>query len=183
MLRDCAATFRDEIIIRLGGEVGLRSFEIPQVTPKHVKREEVDGSRYYFLRVPRGKDTTGGGGKPRDAYLPDATERTLNRYAGPDVADVGNEEPFVDFSRSTVQRAVKRAGAAAAEKTGDADYELVTSHDLRRFFGHQCLVEKRMNPEVVMEIGGWEDYDALKPYLDAPSVGTIVGEFERAGLA
>lgn len=40
-----------------------------------------------------------------------------------------------------------------------------------------------MNPEVVMEIDGWEDYDVLKPYLDAPSFGTIVGEFERSGLA
>jgi hypothetical protein len=46
-----------------------------------------------------------------------------------------------------------------------------------------CLVEKRMNPRVVMEIGGWEDYAALEPYLNKPSPGTIVAEFESAGLA
>ena len=34
-----------------------------------------------------------------------------------------------------------------------------------------------------MEISGWEDCAALKPYLNKPSPGTIVTEFESAGLA
>jgi hypothetical protein len=40
-----------------------------------------------------------------------------------------------------------------------------------------------MNPRVVMEIGGWEAYAVLEPYLNKPSPGTIVAEFESTGLA
>jgi len=39
-----------------------------------------------------------------------------------------------------------------------------------------------MNSEVVMDVGGWDDYEALKAYLSKPTTGTIVDEFERAGL-
>src|SRR5699024_4946936 len=69
-LRRTTTAYRDELIIRLGGEVGLRSFEIPQITPQHPRREIINDDSYHFLRVPEGKDTTGNGGKPRDAYLP-----------------------------------------------------------------------------------------------------------------
>ncbi|WP_321163647.1 MULTISPECIES: site-specific integrase [Halorubrum] len=67
-LRRAAGSHRDDLVIQLGGFVGLRAFEIPQVCPKHVKRTP-DGD-HFRLRVPEGKDTTGSGGKPRDAYLP-----------------------------------------------------------------------------------------------------------------
>jgi hypothetical protein len=39
-----------------------------------------------------------------------------------------------------------------------------------------------MDPRVVMEIGGWDDYQSLEPYLNKPSPSTIVSEFETAGL-
>lgn len=71
-LRRAAASHRDDLIIQLGGYVGLRAFEIPQVCPKKVKRTP-DGE-HFRLRVPSGKDTTGNGGKPRDAYLPKDVE-------------------------------------------------------------------------------------------------------------
>lgn len=67
-LRRHAANHRDDVIIQLGGYVGLRAFEIAQVRPEHVRRTS-DGD-HYRLRVPQGKDTTSGGGKPRNAYLP-----------------------------------------------------------------------------------------------------------------
>lgn len=79
LLRRSAESNRDELMIRLGGEVGLRSFEIPQEKPKHVRRSE-DG-KHYFLRVPRGKDTSGTGGKSRDAFLPRDLETRLHRYS------------------------------------------------------------------------------------------------------
>jgi SH3-like domain-containing protein len=40
-----------------------------------------------------------------------------------------------------------------------------------------------MNPRVVMEIGGGEDYAALELYLNKPSPRTIVAKFENARLA
>lgn len=173
--------YRDELIIRLGGEVGLRSFEVPQITPDHPHREVIEDDSYHFLRVPEGKDTTGNGGKPRDAYLPRSVERDLHRYQRAE--EIGDEDPYIDLTRRSVQRIVKTVAERTAERTGNDDFQKVSSHDLRRYFAHTCLVEKRMNPRVVMEIGGWEDYAALEPYLNKPSPNTIVAEFENAGLA
>ena len=83
-LRRAAANHRDDLIIQLGGYVGLRAFEIPQIRPEHVKRTP-DGD-HYRLRVPEGKDTTGNGGKPRDAYLPADVEGDIHRYQNAEVA-------------------------------------------------------------------------------------------------
>jgi len=176
-----AESFRDEIIIRLGGEVGLRSFEVPQIQRRHVQREVIEGEDYFFLRVPEGKDTTGGGGKARDAYLPADVERLIHRYA--EQHDLGRDDPLVDLTSRSVQRVVQRTAETAADETGNQDFAMVRSHDLRRYFAHTCLVEERMNPRVVMDIGGWDDYKSLEPYLSKPSPSTIVDEFERADLA
>jgi hypothetical protein len=77
-LRRHAGSKRNDLLIQLGGYVGLRAFEIPQVCPRHVKR--TDDGEHYRLRVPEGKDTTGNGGKPRDPYLPESVERELHQY-------------------------------------------------------------------------------------------------------
>ena len=61
-LRRAAASHRDDLVIQLGGYVGLRAFAVPQIRSKDVKRSE-DGE-HFRLRVPEGKNTTGNGGKP-----------------------------------------------------------------------------------------------------------------------
>ncbi len=76
-LRRTTASLRDDLIIQLGAYVGLRAFEIPQVQPAGSKTTE---NGQYRLHVPAGKDTTGNGGKRRDAFLPDSVERDLQRY-------------------------------------------------------------------------------------------------------
>ena len=50
-LKQSERGYRDSLIIQLGGEVGVRSFAIPQIHPKQIKH--VDG--HARLRVPRGK--------------------------------------------------------------------------------------------------------------------------------
>lgn len=67
-LRRSAKSHRDDLIIQLGGYVGLRAFEIPQIQPRHIKR--TDDGAHYHLRVPEGKDTKYGTGMPRDGCLP-----------------------------------------------------------------------------------------------------------------
>jgi integrase len=180
-LRRTTDSYRDELIVRLGGEVGLRSFEIPQITPAHPRREVINNDSYHFLRVPEGKNTSGSGGKPRDAYLPRSVERDLHRYQRAE--EIGDDDPYIDVSSRHLQRIVKNTAEQTADRTDNDDFRKVSSHDLRRYFAHTCLVEKRMNPRVIMEIGGWEDYAALEPYLNKPSPGTIVTEFETADLA
>jgi len=53
-------------------------------------------SGQYRLRVPRGKDTSGNGGKPRDAYLSDSVERDLQQYQNAE--NIAPRDPFIDLS-------------------------------------------------------------------------------------
>ena len=177
-LRRSAKNHRDDLIIQLGGYVGLRAFEIPQIQPNHVKRTE-DGDHYH-LRVPEGKDTKNGTGMPRDAYLPNAVERDLHRYITAE--SILPDDPVIDLSPRGVRAVVERTAARAAEETGDSDYEYVSSHDLRRRFAQRLLVDHSLNPRVVMAVGGWSSFQAIEPYLNAPTPAVINASFESAGL-
>ena len=176
-MKQAAGSYRDSLIVQLGGEVGLRSFEIPQIRPEHVKH--VDG--HARLRVPEGKDTAGSGGKPRDAYLPEHVESELLRYAN--VEGIDRDESLIDLSDRSVQRRVKATAETVADETGDSDWRKVSSHDLRRYYAQTLLVRERMNPRVVMAVGGWSSFEALEPYLNAPTAEVVNEEFENAGIA
>lgn len=171
-LRRAAANYRDDIIIQLGAYVGLRAFEIPQVSPADIS--ETDTGQYR-LRVPRGKDTTGGGGKPRDAYLPDAVERDLQQFQNAE--NIAPKNSFVDLTERGVRAVVKRTAEAAADETGDEDFRYVSSHDLRRRFAQRLLVDENMNPRVVMQVGGWDSFQAIEPYLNAPTPEVVDDAF------
>jgi len=178
-LRRAASSHRDDLIIQLGGYVGLRAFEIPQICPKHVNRTN-DGD-HYRLRVPQGKDTANGTGKPRDAYLPKDVEGDIHRYQNAN--DLSRDEPLIDLSERGVRAAVKRTAERAAEETGDDDFAYVSSHDLRRRFAQRLLVDKQVNPRVVMQVGGWDSFQAIEPYLNAPTPDVVNEAFEKADLA
>lgn len=171
-LRRYAGNTRNDLLIQLGAYVGLRAFEMPQVKPKHVRR--TDDGEHYRLRVPEGKDTTGNGGKPRDAYLPEPVERDLHRYQQEN--DIGPSESYIDVAESGVRAAVKRVAERSADETGIEDYGHVSSHDLRRRFAQRLLVDQRKNPRVVMAIGGWDSFTAIEPYLNAPSEDVVNDE-------
>jgi len=173
-LRRAAGSRRDDLIIQLGAYVGLRAFEVPQVTPGHVRR--VDDGEHYRLRVPRGKDTASGVGKPRNAYLPADVERDLYQYARD--ADLDDDEPYADLTPAGVRAVVKRTAEAAADRTGDEDFRHVSSHDLRRRYAQRLLVDQAMNPRVVMTVGGWSSFEAMKPYLNSPTEDVINDAFD-----
>lgn len=175
-LTQTAGSYRDSLIIQLGGEVGLRSFEIPQIQPSHIKH--VDG--HARLRVPSGKDTEGGGGKPRDAYLPESVESDLLRFAN--VEGVEQDQPVIELSERSVQRRVKATAEQVAEETGDSDWEKVSSHDLRRYYAQTLLVRERVNPRVVMQVGGWSSFSAIEPYLNAPTPEVVNDEFAETSV-
>jgi integrase len=178
-LRRSAADHRDDLIIQFGGYVGLRAFEIPQVTPGHVKR--TDDGEHYRVRIPEGKDTSGTGGKPRDAYLPANVEGAIHRFQNAE--GITNDDPLIDLSESGVRDVVKRTAERAAEQTGDKDFQQVSSHDLRRRFAQRLLVDQQMNPRVVMAVGGWDSFQAIEPYLNAPAPEVVNQAFEEADVA
>lgn len=176
-LRRATVSYRDDVILQLGGFVGLRAFEIPQVKPTHIQQTDDD---HFRLRVPEGKDTTNSGGKPRNAYLPKGVERSLRQYQNAE--NIAPDHPFVDLSVRGIRAAVKRTAEAAAQETGDPDFRHVSSHDLRRRFAQRLLVDEAMNPRVVMQVGGWDSFQAIEPYLNAPTPSVVDDAFEGAGL-
>jgi integrase len=176
-LRRATNSQGDDIIIQLGAFVGLRAFEIPQVRPKDVIETD---SGQYRLRVEAGKDTSGGGGKPRNAYLPESTERDLQRFQNEH--NIPPADPYVDLKQPGVRAVVRRTAYRAAEQTGDDDFEKVSTHDLRRRFAQRLLVDEQMNPRVVMAVGGWDSFAAIEPYLNAPSADVIDREFGSIDL-
>jgi integrase len=177
-LRRNSGTKRNDLILQLGGFCGLRAFEIPQITPSHIKRTS-DGSSYR-VRVPKGKDTTGNGGKPRDAFLPALVERELHQYQQEN--DLRPSDPYVSLTESGVRAVIKRVVERTADVTGESDYCHVSSHDLRRRYAQRLLVDEQMNPRVVMAVGGWDSFRAIEPYLNAPSERVISNAFDGVDL-
>ena len=173
-LRRATNSQRDDLIIQLGAFVGLRAFEIPQVRPADVKETE---SGQYRLRVEEGKDTSGNGGKTRDAYLPDSVERDLQRYQNEH--NIAPQDPFIDLEQPGIRAVVRRTADRAADQTDEADFRKVSTHDLRRRFAQRLLVDRQMNPRVVMAVGGWDSFAAIEPYLNAPSEDVIDEAFAK----
>lgn len=173
-LRRATASQRNDLIIQLGAYVGLRAFEIPQVRPTDIKTTEAG---QYRLHVPAGKDTTGNGGKPRDAFLPADVERDLQRYQNAE--NIAPKDTFIDLSTDSVRKVVIRAADKAAEMTGDDDFAKVSSHDLRRRFAQRLLVDEELNPRVVMAVGGWDSFAAIEPYLTEPTETVIDEAFQQ----
>ncbi|WP_284007814.1 site-specific integrase [Haloarcula pelagica] len=175
-----ATTTQREIAIRLMGDCGLRVREVLDVQPRHIDRM-TDG-RHYELEVIGGKDTTGeyDGGKHRETWLPVDLEATIHRYVTEH--DLADDEPLVDKSKRTLQYWVEDAADAAADELGDDDYRRVSTHDLRRCWANHLLVEENVSPRIVMALGGWSSYDAIEPYLAAPTEQNIIESMSEVGL-
>jgi len=150
------------------------------VEPRHISRM-TDG-RHYELEVVAGKDTTGeyDQGKHRETWLPVDVEGLINRYIQSE--GIADDEPLVDKSKRTVQNWVEKAAADAADELGDDDYRRISSHDLRRCWANHLLVEENVSPRIVMALGGWSSYDAIEPYLAAPTEENIIDSMEAVEL-
>lgn len=167
-----ASSFQREIAIRLMGDCGLRVQEVLDVQPRHISR--MSDGQHFELEVVGGKDTTGEyqDGKHRETWLPRDTEAIINRYV--QQASVGDNDPLIDVSIRSIQYWVEDAAASAAEETGDDDYRRTSTHDLRRCWANHLLVEQNVSPRIVMALGGWSSYNAIEPYLAAPTEDNII---------
>jgi len=95
--------------------------------------------------------------------------------------EIADDEPLIELTPRSVQRVVTRIAECVADETGDPDWRKVSSHDLRRYFAHQLLVEEQMNPHVVMKVGGWDKSESIEPYFTKPSENTVNEAFEGCG--
>lgn len=115
-----------------------------------------------------------------ETWLPVDVEATINRYVQSE--EIARDEPLVDVTKRTVQNWVANGAERAGRETEDPDYERVSTHDLRRCWANHLLVEEHVSPRIVMALGGWSSYDAIEPYLAAPTEQNIIEQMSEVAL-
>jgi len=135
-----------EIAFTLAARCGLRRQEITDVTPADL----VTNDTGQIVRVWEGK-----GDKYREVPAPSGLmQLALGINRAPDA-------PLVDCDPSTIYDWVARARDRCRAATGEDGWRFVGPHDLRRSWGVR-LLEAGVLPSVVMEWGGWEDWQTFR---------------------
>ena len=164
--------WKHHVVALLGLRCGLRATEIAGVTPNDI----VEDDNGYWLHI-RGKDTTGehgDNGKQRRVPLPTSVATTLYQYIGAE--GVNDDSSIVGVVTDRVRQIVKELGVYATQKSGNEDWEKISSHDLRRYYAQDLLVRKGADVRAVMAAGGWDSYDAIEPYLREPTPENVSDE-------
>lgn len=127
---------------------GLRRQEVVDVSPADL----VSTDHGHVVRVWHGK-----GDQYREVPAPDQlTTLALGMGREPD-------ESLVSVADSTLYDWVQRAAERVHAETGDKGWLFVGPHDLRRSWGVR-LLEAGVLPSVVMEWGGWEDWQTFRDH-------------------
>ena len=169
-LRQSTETYREELLVRLCGEVGLRASEIPRLTPADVTSQGGEGRTRYFLTVHESDGST------RETYLPSRVAHDFWQYVRSN--DINTGEAVIDVSTRRVQMLVREVAERAAEWSGRPSLQAVTPSVLRRYFARQLLIKQGVDPRIVTAVGGWEGVDGLLPSLDDPTNDEIAAAFE-----
>ena len=156
------------------------------LTERELDEAPVDGELRYWATV-RGKDTRADtdGKKERKTWVPKGVYRDFRLQVQQE--DIAGDDPLLPsregghLAPQSGRRIVKQLARAAADATGTERFLDASSHDLRRFWANYLLVEEGVNPRVVMRVGGWEDFQSIKPYLDRPRDSTVADQMETAG--
>ncbi|WP_222919448.1 bacterio-opsin activator domain-containing protein [Natrinema sp. SYSU A 869] len=169
-LLDAAETYREALVIRLCGDVGLRPAELTRLALDDIEQVRIDPPR-YLIRVP-----TGDGHGTRTAYLPTRVERELQRYARSN--DLSTDDRIFTVTPRRLQMLVSDVADRASDLFDDPALGDVSTSDLRQYFAHTALVDHDVNPRVVKTAGGWRSFEALESYLPEPTDTEIVDAFD-----
>ncbi|RLM56679.1 bacterio-opsin activator [Halobellus sp. Atlit-31R] len=153
-LRRATRTHREDLVLRLGGEVGLRPAEMTRVRLADVETQR----DHRFLSV-RDAD-----GVVREAYLPAEVAHDLRKYAGS--VGVADDEPLLTVSPRRLQMLV----GEVSDRVAGVD---VSSRDLRWYFAADRL-DAGVPPRVVCALGGWKRVAHLEPLLSDPDRDDVV---------
>lgn len=173
LLKHC--TYRQLVACSLGAKAGLRSKEITQVQPRDIT---TSNNNTHYLTIREGKDTTGEkGGKRRKTIIPESTHSDISRYCMEE--GIQQDEQIIKVTPRRLREVIKNAVRETADSTNNKDWLKVSSHDLRRSWGHHLLVSRGMNPRVVMALGGWANYKTMERYLHKATERELEQEWNR----
>jgi integrase len=160
---DEAQSPEQEIAFTLGGKAGLRRSEIVAVT------------RNDFTHGPSGFVRVWGDYAKRDKYREAPIPDNFQSYVEGITAVQEPDEPVVDVSGTTIYRWVQRAAERLQAQTNDKGWSYLDVHDLRRSWGGHLLWNCGVLPTVVMDFGGWEDWDTFATHY----LGEITPEAQQ----
>lgn len=157
-------TYREELVVRLAGEVGLRPREMAHVRIGDGREYDLDGVVHTLLLVanPDGE---------RLAYVPRDLWDDLAKYARE--RDRAENVPILDVSARRIQMIIREVGDRV-------DGLSVSSRSLRQSFARRSL-DQGVDPRVVSSVGGWSSLDTVIGTLDRPDERAIVRSFAENG--
>ncbi|WP_135364356.1 bacterio-opsin activator domain-containing protein [Halosimplex halophilum] len=174
-LRRAAATYREAVVVRLCGEVGLRPAEVARVRPGHLWTASTRAGAHHLLTV-----VDDAGETVRDAYVPADVRSAVDRYVNE--RGIGEDELVVDVTPRRIQMVVAEVGERAADRSGDDRLLSVSSTDLRGYYARRLVHEAGLDPRVVLAVGPWDGIDTLCRHLDPVGIDTVLDALERTGL-
>lgn len=142
------------IAMRLMLDSGLRTKEVLRARLTDIR--PMDDSDGHKLRVWEGK-----GDQYRETWIPADLVSTIRTYV--DMSGLAEDDLLVDVTRQSLQRWIRNARGALEERTDDEGWQYVTAHDLRRTWGTNAI-EANMAPTVVMQCGGWQDFETFQEH-------------------
>jgi hypothetical protein len=161
-LRRATRTHREDLVVRLCGEVGLRPREVVAVRPSDVST--VDDASVLAV-------------DDRTTVLAADLAHDLRKYVTSE--GVADDEPIVDVSARRVQMLVREVADRAAAATGDDRFAAVSTSALREHFVVAQL-RRGVDARVVAAVAGFDSVAGLAPYLDDPSTVEVVAALNDA---
>lgn len=163
--------YEKELAIKLMLKCGLRVGEVNRVSAGHIKDSDAD---FSLLEVPEAKRGY------REAFIPsDLATQIKSIYKVRD--DVYQHDPVVTVTTRSIQNWVKEAGKELAEETGDEDWTHLSAHDLRRTWATN-LIQSGLVGDVVMDWGGWNDYQTFRDHYWRADDEKIQSNLQEAGM-
>jgi sulfur carrier protein ThiS len=159
-LRRATTTHREDLVIRLGAEVGLRPIEMSQLTLSQICTH----GEHYFLTL-----------SERLAYLPADIEHDIRKYAGKEISP---DESVFDVTPRRLQMIIREVASRASD-AGDERLESVSSRDLQDRYARSMLVEREIPLQVMHAIDGRENIESLQSYLEPIEMDDIVAAFDQ----
>ncbi|WP_336360328.1 bacterio-opsin activator domain-containing protein [Haladaptatus sp. ZSTT2] len=163
-LKRATETYREDLVVTLMGDAGLRPSEVVCVRPRDLSTRERGGGSHALLTVGTDQES-------RVMYLRPAVAHDLRKFIS--VNDIGRDEPVFDVSARRIQMLV----SDVATRTDDARLQSVSSRDLRQYFAHRLLKRERIHPQIVRAVGGWKSLESLDHYFEPPSEAAIIDAF------
>jgi len=137
------------LALELGVRCGLRTEEIINVAPAHVR----DTAAGLMVRIDSAKTS----GKRQ---VPIPQEMAIRIDSIDNIRPEPSHEPLIGSSKRTLRRWIDKTSARLADRTGDDMWEQLSMHDLRRTWA-TSLKGEDVDAMIVCDWGGWSSLETF----------------------